>query len=164
MNLLAKQDGRQSRHTGAFTLPELLVTLVIVSLLLSLALPAYRGQIVRAKRVQAQAALLKTMQQQERYYSQHNRYLAFAAASTELQAAQFAWWSGEGGKENASRSAYEVDAIACAASSIAQCVLLRARPGTERVDRQFRDADCGVLTLSSTGERGSDGPAALCWP
>lgn len=164
MNLLAKQDGRQSRHTGAFTLPELLVTLVIVSLLLSLALPAYRGQIVRAKRVQAQAALLKTMQQQERYYAQHNRYLAFAAGSTEPQAAQFAWWSGDGGEEAAVRSAYELDAVACAGASLVQCVLLRARPGTGRVDRQFSDTDCGMLTLSSTGERGSAGPATLCWP
>jgi len=139
-----------------FSLIELLAVLAIISLLVSLALPAYRGQVLRAKRVQGQAALLNTMQQQERYYSQHNRYLAFSA--------EFAWWSGEGGEEGAARSAYELDAAACLGSTIAQCVLLRARPGTERVDGQFRDAECGTLTLSSTGERGSAGPAALCWP
>lgn len=161
-------------HNGdgkGFSLVELLAVLAIVSLLLSLALPAYRGQVLRAKRVQGQAALLKTMQQQERYYSQHNRYLAFSAGAGGAdgtgggaQAAQFAWWSGEGGEEGAARSAYELDAAACPGSTIAQCVLLRARPGTERVDRQFRDTECGTLTLSSTGERGSAGPEALCWP
>ena len=154
-----------------FSLIELLAVLAIISLLVSLALPAYRGQVLRAKRVQGQAALLNTMQQQERYYSQHNRYLAFSAGAARAegadggaQVAEFAWWSGEGGEEGAARSAYELDAAACLGSTIAQCVLLRARPGTERVDAQFRDAECGTLTLSSTGERGSAGPAALCWP
>jgi len=166
--------GMHDADGKGFSLIEVLAVLAIIALLVSLALPAYRGQVLRAKRVQGQAALLKTMQQQERYYSQHNRYLAFSAGAARAegvegadggaQVAEFAWWSGEGGEEGAARSAYELDAAACLGSTIVQCVLLRARPGTERVDAQFRDAECGTLTLSSTGERGSAGPAALCWP
>lgn len=151
-------------RSGGFSLIELMAVLLILALTLALALPAYHGQIVRARRVQGQAALLKLMQQQERYYSQNNRYLAFSAASGETQGQQFPWWSGDEGEQGAGRSAYELDAMACPAATIAQCVLLRARPGTARVDQQFRDADCGTLTLSSTGERGSSGPAARCWP
>jgi len=152
------------RRTFGFSLIELMVVMVILALMLALALPAYHGHIVRAKRVQGQAALLKLMQQQERYYSQNNRYLAFSAASEDAQGKQFQWWSGEEAEEGAARSAYEIDATACPEATLAQCVLLRARPGTARVDQHFTDADCGTLSLSSTGERGSSGPAARCWP
>ena len=147
-----------------FSLIELMVVLVIIALTLALALPLYHGHIVRAKRVQGQATLLKLMQQQERYYSQNNRYLAFSAASQDAQGKQFQWWSGEEAEEGSVHSAYEIDAAACPEATLAQCVLLRARPGTARVDQHYTDADCGTLTLSSTGERGSSGPAAQCWP
>lgn len=152
------------RRTCGFSLIELMASLVIIALMLAAALPAYQGLIVRAKRVQGQATLLKLMQQQERYYSQNNRYLAFSAASDEAQGKQFQWWSGDEGEQGAVRSAYEIDAAACPEATIAQCVLLRARPGTSRVDQRFTDADCGTLTLSSTGERGSSGRAVQCWP
>ena len=152
------------RRSFGFSLIELMAALVIVALLLALALPLYHGQVVRAKRVQGQASLLKLMQQQERYYTQNNRYLAFSAGAQDAQGVQFQWWSGDEPQAGAVRSAYEIDAIACPDSTLAQCVLLRATPGTDRVDQQFKDADCGTLTLSSTGERGSTGPAAQCWP
>lgn len=150
--------------TPGFSLIELLAALAIASLLLALAMPAYHGHVVRAKRVQGQAALLRLMQQQERYYTQNNRYLAFSSASPASQAQQFPWWSGEGPVSSAASSAYEIEALACAESTLAQCVLLRALPGTAKVDARFHDVECGVLSLSSTGQRGSSGPGSHCWP
>jgi type IV pilus assembly protein PilE len=147
-----------------FSLVELLAALAIVSLLLALAMPAYHGHIVRAKRVQGQAALLRLMQQQERYYTQNNRYLAFSAASPAPQLQQFPWWSGDGPVASAASSAYEIEALACTESTLVQCVLLRALPGTSKVDGRYHDAECGVLSLASTGQRGSSGPASHCWP
>ena len=163
MGVLARRNepaanGGAPAATLGFSLIELLAALAIMSLLLALAVPAYHGHVVRAKRVQGQAALLRLMQQQERYYSQNNRYLAFSSASP---AQQFPWWSGDGG---AAASAYEIEALACPGLAIGQCVLLRAMPGTSKVDAQFQDADCGVLSLNSTGQRGSSGPASHCWP
>ena len=153
-------DGRTPAAALGFSLIELLSVLAIMSLLLALAVPAYHGHVVRAKRVQGQATLLRLMQQQERYYSQNNHYLAFSSASPAPQVQAFPWWSGEG----LAASAYEIEALACPGSTIGQCVLLRAMPGTSKVDAQFQDADCGVLSLSSTGQRGSSGPASRCWP
>ena len=153
-------DGRTPAAALGFSLIELLSVLAIMSLLLALAVPAYHGHVVRAKRVQGQAALLRLMQQQERYYSQNNHYLAFSSASPAPLAQAFAWWSGEG----PAASAYEIEALACPGSTIGQCVLLRAMPGTSKVDAQFLDTDCGVLSLRSTGQRGSSGPASHCWP
>jgi type IV pilus assembly protein PilE len=160
-NGAAANSGVPVVNPPGFSLIELLSALAIMSLLLALAVPAYYGHVVRAKRVQGQAALLRLMQQQERYYSQNNRYLAFSSVSPSSQAQQFPWWSGAGG---AAGSAYEIEALACPGTAIGQCVLLRAMPGTAKVDAQFQDADCGVLSLSSTGQRGSSGPASHCWP
>ena len=159
-NWFAAHGGVPAANPPGFSLIELLSALAIMSLLLALAVPAYHGHVVRAKRVQGQAALLRLMQQQERYYSQNNRYLVFSSASPAPQLQAFPWWSGEVG---AAGSAYEIEALACPGMTIGQCVLLRAMPGTPRVDGQFRDSDCGVLSLSSTGRRGSSGPASHCW-
>jgi len=147
-----------------FSLIELLSALAIMSLLLALAVPAYHGHVVRARRVQGQATLLRLMQQQERYYSQNNHYLAYSSVSPAPQVQVFPWWSGDGPAASAAASAYEIEALACPGMTIGQCVLLRATPGTSKVDAQFQDADCGVLSLSSTGQRGSSGPASRCWP
>ena len=145
MGVLARRNepaanGGAPAATLGFSLIELLAALAIMSLLL--------------------AALLRLMQQQERYYSQNNHYLAFSSASPATQAQAFPWWSGEGG---APGSAYEIEALACPGLTIGQCVLLRAIPGTSKVDARFQDADCGVLSLNSTGQRGSSGPASHCW-
>ena len=156
-------DGGTPAAVLGFSLIELLSALAIMSLLLALAVPAYHGHVVRAKRVQGQATLLRLMQQQERYYSQNNHYLAFSSASPAPQVQAFPWWSGEGPAASAAASAYEIEALACPGLTIGQCVLLRATPGTSKVDAQFQDADCGVLSLSSTGQRGSSGPASRCW-
>ncbi|MEG1051222.1 MAG: type IV pilin protein [Janthinobacterium sp.] len=160
-NWCTANGGASAATPPGFSLIELLAVLAIMSLLLALAVPAYHAHIVRAKRVQGQAALLRLMQQQERYYSQNNRYLAFSSASPAQLAQQFPWWSGDGG---AAGSAYEIEALACPGLAIGQCVLLRAMPGTSKVDAQFQDADCGVLSFSSMGQRGSSGPASHCWP
>ncbi|WP_402720593.1 type IV pilin protein [Janthinobacterium rivuli] len=160
-NGFAANGGTPAANPQGFSLIELLSALAIMSLLLALAVPAYHSHVVRAKRVQGQAALLRLMQQQERYYSQNNHYLAFSSASPAQQSQQFPWWSGDGG---AAGSAYEIEALACPGLTIGQCVLLRAMPGTSKVDAQFQDADCGVLSFSSTGQRGSSGPASHCWP
>ena len=62
---------------------------------------------------------------------------------------------------------HELDAHACPDSALDECVEVRARPGTARVDARFRDPDCGVLTLDSTGRQGAQAAAGSnlrCWP
>lgn len=146
----------------AFSLIELMVVLAIIGLLAAMLMPALHGFVVRAKRVQAQAALLQLMQQQERYYSQHTTYLAFssASASVDPQQMRFKWWSGD----TALTSAYEIQASACSNETLADCVLLQAIPGTAQVDAHFTDADCGTLSVNSRGVQAASGPAPRCWP
>lgn len=147
------------RRATGFTMLELMAALAILCILAALALPSYHRHVIRAKRVQAQAALLRLMQQQERYFSQNNSYLAFSADSTDPDERLFQWWSGA----SAAQSAYEIRAEACPGQAIALCVRLRALPGTVRV-APFADSDCGTLSLTSAGDRAASGPAAQCWP
>jgi type IV pilus assembly protein PilE len=64
-----------------FTLIEIMVAVVIVAILASFAYPSYLESVRKAKRAEARAALMQLMQQQERYYSQNNRYIAFSSES-----------------------------------------------------------------------------------
>ncbi|MFP5393213.1 MAG: type IV pilin protein, partial [Gammaproteobacteria bacterium] len=141
-----------ARRQG-FTLVETMVAMAIVAILAALAYPSYRQYVVKSRRTQAQTVLLELMQKQERYYTYHNRYLAFSSASTDPDEKRFRWWLGD----TAATSAYELRGEACPGQSIERCVSLVATPGTDKVDRHFRDAECQVLTLRSTGERAAGG-------
>ncbi|TWI70205.1 type IV pilus assembly protein PilE [Pseudoduganella lurida] len=134
---------------GGFTLPELLVALAIAGILAAVALPSWREYVIRTRRTEGQGALQALMGQQERYFTQHNRYIAFGADAPEPEAQQFRWWSGT----TAASSAYEIAGRACEGDTIDNCIELTATPGTSRVDSRFRDDTCQRLTLTSRGER-----------
>lgn len=148
------------RNAAGFSLLEVLIVLAILSILGAIAYPNYAGYITRTRRTEGLVALIETMQKQERHRALHHRYLAFSADDPESTEAGFHWWSGR----DAAASAYELDARACPGQEIADCVEVRARPGTARVDARFRDPDCGALTLDSQGRQGAQGAGARCWP
>jgi type IV pilus assembly protein PilE len=142
-----------------FTLIEMLVVLAIVSILAAVAYPAYTSHVVRTKRTEGQIALIDAMQQQERYHLQHNTYVEFSSSSEDAATQGFPWWSGV----SAAVSYYELEAQACPGRDIADCVKVRAIPGTVKVDGRFRDQECGALTLDSLGVHASE-RAGRCWP
>ena len=145
-----------------FTLVEMLVVVAIVGILGAIAYPGYARQMAKTRRVEAQLALVETMQRQEQYRAQHHTYVAFSsdADAEDSGSGGFRWWLGS----HATASAYELDGYACDGQEISQCIELRARPGTAKVDAGFRDSDCGVLTFDSTGAQGASGDGPRCWP
>lgn len=148
------------KRSDAFTLVEMMVVMAILLILAALVYPSYASYVVKARRVEAQSALLRTMQDQERYYTQYNTYLPFTAERPGDENMSVKWWLGE----SAARSAYELSGRACGALPLAACIELRAEPGTGRVDATFRDPECETLTLDSTGRHGAGGRATGCWP
>lgn len=139
----------------AFTLIELLAVLALLVILMALAVPSYQASIKRAKRAEAWAAMMKIMQQQERHYSMHGSYAAYSA----VKPRGFAWHSGS----TPQVSAYEISASACESHTLKQCIILTAKPGTERVQSGYADKDCGTLTLDSAGMRTASGNGTFCW-
>lgn len=157
------------KRQAGFTLVEILVVLAIVSILAAIAYPGYARHVVKTRRVEAQLALVEAMQRQEQYRALHHTYVAFAASSGDdddadgadgADGAGFRWWLGARPED----SAYELEGRACDGEDLSQCIELRARPGTERVDTGFRDPDCGTLSFDSTGAQGASGATARCWP
>ncbi len=149
------QSSKKDRR--GFTLIELLVAMVIIAILAAVALPSYQESVLKAKRAEGRAALMRTMQQQERYYSQKTSYIAFSSDSIDENAQKFRWFSGD----NAASSAYEISAMACDGKDIRDCVKLTAWPGTQKVSRNHRDPVCGNLVLTSEGEKSAG--ADHCW-
>jgi type IV pilus assembly protein PilE len=147
------------RGTG-FTLIEVLIVLAIVVVLAAMAYPSYSGYITKTRRIEGQIALIEAVQQQERFYTSNNTYLAFSSDSTDPQEQRFKWWSGSA----ASTSAYELRAAACPGRELSQCVEVQATPGSAKVDVKFKDDGCQTLTLNSAGERTSSGTLERCWP
>jgi type IV pilus assembly protein PilE len=145
---------------GGFSMLEALGTLVIFGVLAAQAYPSLQNYVIRVRRNEGEAALMRLMQQQERYYSQYNSYIAFSSGSTDPEAMRFRWWTGS----SIRTSAYEVEGKACEGELVSQCVRLVARPGTSMVDVNFHDDDCRELTLTSAGLRLASGPGAHCWP
>jgi type IV pilus assembly protein PilE len=138
-----------------FTFIELLAVLALLAILTALAVPSYQASIKRAKRAEAWAAMMKIMQQQERHYSMQGSYATYSASKPQ----GFAWHSGN----TPQSSAYEISAAACEGYTLKQCVVLTAKPGTQRVQAGYTDKECGTLALDSTGTRTTSGDGTFCW-
>jgi len=153
-----RRQMRKNKIQG-FTLVELVTVVAVIAILSAVAYPSYQESIRKAKRAEGRAALMQLMQQEERFYSQATTYIAFSATSTDANAAKFKWWSGAEPKS----SSYEISASACLNDVIQNCVLLTARPGTERVNSSYQDPTCADFMLSSTGVKTVSGSGVNCW-
>lgn len=68
------RNSRTTPRNAGFTLIELMVTIVIASILLAIAVPAYQSQIRKSRRVEARNAVLDLASREERYLSVYNLY------------------------------------------------------------------------------------------
>ncbi|HEU0203244.1 MAG TPA: type IV pilin protein [Burkholderiaceae bacterium] len=127
---------RLPRAVLGMTLVEVAVAVTIIAILSAIAIPAYTEYLVRGRRADGRAALLAARQQMERFYAAGSP----TQYTTDLAGNGFAGTS-EDGK-------YTLSAVACAGSTAAACVELRAQPVTA-------DATCGTLTLNTAGARGA---------
>lgn len=146
------------RFNQGFTLIELMITVAIVGILAAIAYPSYTSQIEKGRRAECRGGLLKTMQQQERYYTQRNAYTDFTSGSTTSTVASF---SGE----SLARSACDIAAVQCGTQALTECVELEATP-------KYADSKVDKLYFSSSGQKqcklkGSNTKVtdtSVCWP
>ena len=127
-----RASGRRLPVRG-YTLVELMVTIAIVALLLTAALPAYRAYGEKLAVVDARNRLLELMYLEDQYFAEKATYTVDLIKHLGVE------------DTLSHRGRYRITAVACG-GGIAECVRLSAAP----VDK---DSGLQTLTLDSRGAR-----------
>jgi type IV pilus assembly protein PilE len=144
------------RHCPGYSLLELLMVLVIVSVLIGIALPAYREVMHKSHRLAGKVALMDVLARQERHLLIHRRYGA-SLPDLGLSADYYVGPTAETASKEA--AVYRVEL------SLEQGEYRGAR--AVPWNNQRRDTRCGTFTLDHRGGRGVLGAYAnqpdRCW-
>ena len=155
-----------------------MIVVAVIGILAAVAYPAYTSSILKGKRAQGRTALAELLQQQERYMTQRNCYVAFTntaanvvsitalSPSTECggvvaTAVPFKTFSGD----SLAAAAYTLSADRCPVTggtlALSECIRVIATPIRA-------DPEAGQLLMTSTGVKSCTGtkqsPATFCWP
>ncbi len=140
-----------------FSLIELLIVMIVLSIIMGLAVPGYRQFVMRANRADATTALLRLQNAQERFYIQNGIY----ASNAQMAAAPPAGL----GITSTERNYYNL-AIQPAAGGLA--VGYTATATVNGAEAQKDNTDCWVFSTTESGQRTalSNGGADMtdkCW-
>lgn len=132
-----------------FTLIELMITVAIIGILGAIAYPSYQDSVRKSRRAEGRSAMMEVLQQQERYMTQNNTYLAFADTAT---SSVFKNFSGD----SKAKASYWIGSRACS-GDIKICVEVFGTP-------KYTDPDITELTITSTGVKSCTGTkTSVCW-
>jgi type IV pilus assembly protein PilE len=138
-------------HKG-FTLIELMIVMIVISILAAIALPSYNAYVMRAKRASARTAIQNMAQQQERYFTQNNGYLAVGTSPP-------TGWVNYVGDSSAARTHDLSVSVVAGTTTTAPAFTISATPANG-----FNDTTCGALSLTSTGVQSqATNSTAECW-
>lgn len=142
---LRRQRGESRKRQAGFSLIELMIVVVILAILAAVAYPLYTNYVDKSRRSAAVTALQKAASLEEKYYAIHNTYagldkIGYTADSVSVPSGKN-WYTLTA---NFSPTTY----------------LLMAKPVASGPQH---DDKCGVYTLNSIGQRGSDAPVSACW-
>lgn len=118
----AVTDGNTAMHRmppNGFTLIELMITVVIVGILAAIAYPSYRNYMVQTRRSDAQIALTRTANLQERFFTECNWYAKLPTGTRACGADKNSGVLGLGGVD--SPDGYYTIAVAAGAVNASVC-------------------------------------------
>ncbi len=151
----------ERRRIRGVTLIELLITVVIVAILASIAIPSYTSYVLRSHRVEAKNALLDLASMEERFFSTQNLY---SQTATDLGYAAF--------PANVGGLYYQIGAPVVLPAVAPTALLPAGTPSTftltaTAINNQVNDANCASFTVTSQGvqtSKNSGGTASTgCW-
>ena len=142
-----------------FTLIELMIVVLLISIILGVAVPSYRGYTLRTGRTDAAIALLRVAAAQEKFYLQNGTYATNAQLSLDPPA-------GLGFTASKSERGYYALTVAPDAAGLAVGYTASAAPIAG--EKQATDPDCTAFSIDQSGRRGANNgyvPAAIekCW-
>lgn len=149
---------RSARAQG-FTLIELMITVVIATLLMSIAIPLYQHQVREARRTDARSALSDLASREERYYAINNKYTSTA---TDVG------YTGFGSTHPIGGGYYYLatPTVGAATAASPATYTLSAFPVAGK--GQDKDTDCASFQVTQTGQQTSLNSASadstpICW-
>ena len=128
------------KKVQGFTLIEIMITVAIIGILASIAIPAYGDYVKKARRSDAEGVLLQNAQMLEQKYTTENRYVAVAETCATPIAAPIAASPIDGATKH-----YNIQMIECSGEGYT----LIATPLSSQ-------ASDGLLALPNTGIRSWD--------
>jgi type IV pilus assembly protein PilE len=140
-----------NQHRG-FTLIELMITVAIIGLLASVALPSYSSYIARARRADARTQLLQAAQFMQRFYAANDSYSSDRAGNDVISAmpANLKKSPSDG------TAIYQLNTSISTAGNYTATVTVSAYTLTMApISGGVAASDaCGMFTITSTGVRG----------
>ncbi len=140
---------RQCQTQHGFSMIELIIVIAIIGILSAIAIPSYTAYMQKTRRIDATTFLQETAGEQYRFFTENNRY------ATEMQELGY----GAAATFPSKEGLYTVSI----ANPTPTSYVLTAAPVTGGA--QAGDAECGSITLSSTGLKGATGTGGMlsCW-
>jgi type IV pilus assembly protein PilE len=145
-----KMRTHRTTATAGFTLVELMVSIVVATILITIAVPSYTNQIRKSRRTDARAAVLDLAQREERYMSTNGLYTT-NPQNLGYGGATFPVTLGD--------NFYTLTvAVTAATATTPAAYTVTAAP----INGQLNDTACQSFTVNNLGVQAST-PSTTCW-
>lgn len=142
---------RNSVHPSAkgYTLTELVITIAVIALLISFAIPSYMDFMVKSRRTEAKELLYTAAQRQQQYFTMNNEYATTASALSV--------------PATSSNGYYNLSITVTSVGGTNNRYTLTATPASG--SSQTKDTRCGTYSLNSLGTKTVSGSQTTppCW-